>query len=361
MYAATGGIEPWANDRSNEQEPLLVDRRASDCTKSDGTKHKDDDWDGMADFEGFPWYRRPSPLWVLIPFGLLAISFGGLIAPRVELILNLTCREYFADMSKSDPTLPTIPVLFDGTRNEQCRIAPVQSRASQFNLYGNLIAGLLSAVTSPKIGSLSDRYGRTKFIALTSLGSLTSEVMFILAAKHPDTFNMNWILFGFALDGLCGSFTTAFSIVHAYTSDCIAPAGRSVAFAMFHGCLFTGLAVGPLIASLITRGTGSPVAPFYVVLAVHATFMLFVGLIVPESLSRPRQERAKTARKRAQQSLPTSDWIDHFRSINLLEPLQILWPTGPGTSHALRMNLSILAAIDFVMFSIAMGGKFHDP
>lgn len=109
------------------------------------------------------------------------------------------------------------------------------------------MAGLLSAVTSPKLGALSDRYGRTRVLILASAGALTGEIITIIAAKNPETFPTNWLFLGYFLDGLCGSFTAAMAISNSYAADCTPPHKRNVAFGYFFGCLFTGIAVGPLI------------------------------------------------------------------------------------------------------------------
>lgn len=292
---------------------------------------------------------------MLAPFFIMAISFGGSITPRINLILNLICREYLSEEQSANPGFIMDPVMFNGD-NPQCRIPEVQSRVAQFTLYCNLVAGLLSAFASPKLGALSDRYGRTKIIALTSMGSLAGDIIIIIAALHPDSFPVYWILVGFALDGLCGSFTTAFAITHAYATDCVPPALRNVAFGYFHGCLFTGLAVGPIVAGFIVKATGTPVTVFFIMLGVHVFFMLFVGFVVPESLSQPRQRRAREKYQLDKaNSGSATDLIDQIRHLNIVEPLKVLWPTGPGTSTALRRNLVLLAAIDTMMFGVAMG------
>ena len=223
-----------------------------------------------------------------------------------------------------------------------------------FTLYGNLIAGLLSAFVSPRLGALSDRYGRTLTIAITSIGSLAGDIAIILAATRPDVVSVNWILVGFALDGLCGSFTTAMALVHAYATDCVPISMRNVAFGYFHGCLFTGIAVGPILAGVLTKATGTPLTSFYVMLGVHVFFILFMGFVCPESLSKRRQERARQKYRQAK-AVRSSDWIETLREVNLVAPLKILWPTGPGTTPALRRNLVLLAAIDTMMFGVAMG------
>lgn len=292
---------------------------------------------------------------MLPPFLLSTLAFGGIIVPKLDLILNLICREYITDRSKADPDFTMMPVVF-GAPNPQCRIPEVQARVAQFALYTNLIAGLLSAIASPKLGALSDRYGRTRIMALAILGMLSGDVITIFAATNPETFPVYWFLVGSALDGLCGSFTAAMALAHSYATDCTPPETRNVAFGYFHGCLFTGIALGPLIAGYVVKAAGSMVIVFYIGFACHLIFMSFLAFIIPESLSKTRQLAAREKYKREHEEMaPSHDWINRVRSFNLLEPLKILYPTGEGSSAAVRRNLIVLASVDTIVFGVAMG------
>jgi MFS family permease len=221
---------------------------------------------------------------------------------------------------------------------------------------------------SPKLGSLSDRYGRLKILVFASMGGFLGEGILILAAKFPETFNYNWLLLGAVFDGLGGSFTAGMALTHAYASDCTAPSQRAVAFGYFHACLFSGIAVGPLVAAALVRWTESLITPFYFALAIHTFFMCFILLVVPESLIKKRQMLARE-RYRAEvgafgdfsSAIVRSGTFNEnsmfflFRSANILEPLKVLWPTGPGTSNHLRANLILLSAVDTIIFGVAMG------
>lgn len=99
-------------------------------------------------------------------------------------MLSLICDEYFASRSMADPNLHTRPVIF-GEINDQCRIPEVQTLVSKFTLYGSLISGLLSGITTPKLGELSDRYGRTRTMCMATLGMLISETITIIVATYP--------------------------------------------------------------------------------------------------------------------------------------------------------------------------------
>ena len=83
--------------------------------------------------------------------------------PKINLILTLICRDYLEERAAKDSTFSFMPVI-DGADNPQCRIPEVQSLVSKFTLYGSLLGGLFSAITSPKLGALSDRRGRLRII-----------------------------------------------------------------------------------------------------------------------------------------------------------------------------------------------------
>lgn len=277
------------------------------------------------------------------------------MVPRINLILELVCRQYASEMVSHSPGFTIAPII-SGEDNPQCRTGEVQSRVAQFNLYCQVISGILSAFVSPKLGALSDRYGRKRLIAVAGLGSLTIETLFIIAAKRPEAFPLYTLLLGYALDGLCGSFTTAMAIIHAYATDCSRLDQRSVVFAYFHSCLFVGVAIGPILAGYIIKITGGPLVVFIAALAVHLVFLAFLLFVIPESLSRSRQLAAREKHRRDMDALgPSADWINRVRATNIFEPLKILWPTGPGSSAALRRNLVLLSAVDTIVFGVAMG------
>ena len=354
---AKGGIEippsppPYQLEQEDgETSPLLSRRSEEERGDSDPRRF---------DFSYLAWYKRPSIFWVLGPFFLVACAFGGIITPKINLILELICKQYISERQLLDPSFTMVPVDFNNGDNDQCRIPEVQSRVAQFTLWGSLIAGLLSAITSPKLGALSDRYGRKKILVITSIGTICGEIITICAATYPESFPVDLLLLGYALDGLTGSFIVAMAIANSYATDCTPPAQRNVAFGYFHGCLFTGIAVGPIIAGYLVEATGKIVTVFYVMLAVHTFFFTFVMIFVPESLTKKRQMLAREKYNRQyEETGAASDWVTTIQllnPLNLLQPLKVLWPTGPGSSSALRRNLFFLAAVDTIVFGVAMG------
>ncbi|KAL7784847.1 MFS general substrate transporter [Trichoderma ceciliae] len=336
-----------------------IDDRDSDVTETsqllspDGYEARKDSWDNDVDFQHLPWWRRPSVFWLLGPYAVFTLAFGGIIVPKLNLILDLVCKQYFADQQLIDPHFTYKPIVL-GSDNPQCNIPEVQRNVATFMLSLNLVIGGLSAIVAPKLGHLSDRYGRRKLMSLASCGGLLSEVITILCAKYPQNFNYRWMILGAVFDGITGSFTAGSILSQSYTSDCTPPSKRAVSIGYVHACLFTGLALGPLMAGYFVKWTGELISIFYVALGCHAFFIVFVRFVLPESLSKRRQmlAREKLARSEAEQDL--NERLPSRLLHNPFATFKILWPTGPGTSPRLRINLVALAVADTIIMGSMM-------
>lgn len=219
----------------------------------------------------------------------------------------------------------------------------------------NFVTGGLSAFVAPKFGHMSDRYGRRRLLALASCGGLLAELITILAAKFPQVIDYRWLILGAVFDGMTGSFTAGSILCQSYTSDCTPPSKRAVSIGYIQACLFIGLAFGPLLAGYFVKWTGSLISIFYVTLGCHAFFVLFVGFVIPESLSKKKQlaAREKWRREKEARAMHMGSWLSAILNSNPLAPLQILWPTGPGTSTRLRVNIVALAISDTIIFGAA--------
>ncbi|EXJ79895.1 hypothetical protein A1O3_08180 [Capronia epimyces CBS 606.96] len=349
-------------DKQSEDEnsPLITSRRRRTHqvpytrARSSYERAISEPWNGAHGSTGQAWYKKPSILWLLPAFFPYCIAFGGIIVPKTYLILDLICQGYLSDRAAQDPNFKFLPVLL-GAENPQCRDPHVQSLVAKFNLYYSLLSGVFSALTVPHLGALSDRVGRKKVIVGASVGAVVAEIITIIVGTYPHQVSVYWILLGALLDGLCGSFTSAMALAFAYASDCSTPERRNVAFGYFHGTLFTGIALGPILAGWLINLTGTVLTVFYVALACHLFFILFVSFVVPESLSKERQLLAREKRRTARLQSPHKDWLARLINYNLFEPLWVLRPTGEGSSSQLRRNLFVLAAIDTMMFGVAMG------
>ncbi|KAI1503125.1 major facilitator superfamily domain-containing protein [Biscogniauxia marginata] len=363
-------------DEPTETTPLTgAGAGQEDGTDSRTGEPRREIWIGSEDFEGVPRWRRPTVYWLIAPYFLFTLAFGGVLVPKLNLIVDLICRKYFTDRQVLDPTFTFLPVVM-GASNPQCNIPAVQKNVATFTLIISALTGLLSAITAPKLGSLSDRYGRKRLMVIASCGGLINEMITIFAAKFPETVDYHWIILGAVFDGITGSFTAGSVLGNSYASDCASPSKRGVYIGYLHACLFTGLAFGPLLAGYFVKWTGSLLSIFYVVLGCHAFVILFFWFVMPESLSRKRQMMAREKHQAEQEvmrsELPESAawflgprlsglvvdnmgaWIPTILGANPLAPLKILFPAGHHNG-ALRRNLILLAMIDTIMMSAAIG------
>lgn len=312
-------------------------------------------WDGLDDFKGEPWWRAPSIYWLLGPYGLYTLAFGGILVPKLNLILALVCKQHFADRHIHDPSQHELPVSLGGD-NPQCRIPAIQSKVATFMLILTFTTGLLSAVTAPRFGRLSDRYGRTRLLAISSAGGLIAELVTTLAAKFPETVDYKWLILGSVCDGMLGSFTAGGLLTQSYATDCTPPSKRAVRFGFVHSCLFLGLAFGPLLAGYLVKLTGSLISIFYVAMGCHVIFILVLGFITPESLSKRRLEaaREKHAKEKRMNSQVAGVWFSRLQRVNLFEPLRILWPRDPGTNFRIRLSLLAMALADMIIMGASI-------
>ena len=174
------------------------------------------------DLQQTVWFKKPSVFWLLPVFLLFNLAMGATMMPRTNVVMSLICRKILSAHADSGDTMQTIRrhgagtmaqtmngtadhtagTVVIGDYNPQCSIDSVESATAMLQLYGNLVAGILGAITAPIWGKLSDRYGRIRPLAAASTVILVSEIMMIMIAKLPDTFSVNWIYITFVLEGL---------------------------------------------------------------------------------------------------------------------------------------------------------------
>lgn len=150
--------------------------------------------------------------------------------PRMNVIISLICRDVLGKgvttMSENSPRYAMqqkrhgggttgVPMsmgngtgnhsataIIIGDYNPQCSIKEVESATAMFNLWGNLIAGVIAAIATPFWGKLSDRFGRVKPLAAATTVMLLSEALMVLVAKFPDALPLSWVYLTFVLEGM---------------------------------------------------------------------------------------------------------------------------------------------------------------
>lgn len=134
------------------------------------------------------------------------------------------------------------------------------------------VKGLLSFLSAPLIGALSDVWGRKSFLLLT---------VFFTCAPIPLMKISPW--WYFAVISVSGVFAVTFSVVFAYVADITQEHERSMAYGLVSATFAASLVTSPAIGAYLSRAYGDSL----VVVLASAIAMLdicFILLAVPESL-----------------------------------------------------------------------------
>lgn len=191
----------------------------------------------------------------------------------------------------------------------------------------------------------SDRHGRTRVMGISVLGLLVLDFNFIAIAtfwRHlPGGY---WLLvIGPFVEGCLGGMTTGVAATHGYMADTTNEGVRSRMFSLSLGLLFTGMAIGPTLGSLLIHYTGKTISVFYAATFVHILYTIFVWTILPESLSEKRRmiSKAKYDAEMAEvtiereQNPAVSILVRLRRLFAFLSPLAVFMPAAeknPGSS-----------------------------
>ncbi|KAF9807101.1 hypothetical protein SFRURICE_018524 [Spodoptera frugiperda] len=134
------------------------------------------------------------------------------------------------------------------------------------------IKGILSFLSAPLIGALSDVWGRKFFLLVT--------VFFTCAPIPLMTINTWWF---FAMISISGVFAVTFSIVFAYVADVTTEAERSRAYGLVSATFAASMVISPALGAYLMDLYGESL----VVAAATAVAILdvfFIMVAVPESL-----------------------------------------------------------------------------
>ncbi|NP_001087834.1 major facilitator superfamily domain containing 14B S homeolog [Xenopus laevis] len=134
------------------------------------------------------------------------------------------------------------------------------------------VKGLLSFLSAPLIGALSDVWGRKSFLLLT---------VFFTCAPIPLLKISPW--WYFAVISMSGVFAVTFSVIFAYVADITQEHERSTAYGLVSATFAASLVTSPAIGAYLSRAYGDTLV---VVLASGVALLdiVFILFAVPESL-----------------------------------------------------------------------------
>ncbi|KAG6330429.1 hypothetical protein ID866_8658 [Astraeus odoratus] len=298
-----------------------------------GEDDEEEHFEEVASWKRRPWWKRPSPYWIVFGVPVSSLGYSASFPTRVEVYTQLTCRvhkpEYFPDSHSTQLLSPLVydvaPAALDFTDNratvdnhtylfipnaadisttgfvedketrQKCASDPeVQAAAARLSATLVTSMGILSCLVTGFWGPLCDRYGRRPVLAVSMLGLLLTDLTFIITANFVDHLPGGYwfLLTGFIIEGLFGSMPTGVAANHAYMADTTEPSLRSRLFSFSLGLMFAGFAIGPLVGGLIMHLTGSTLSVFFLSATLHFIYGLFIVFVLPESLTNARAHRA---------------------------------------------------------------------
>ncbi|KAL3271557.1 hypothetical protein HHI36_022032 [Cryptolaemus montrouzieri] len=134
------------------------------------------------------------------------------------------------------------------------------------------IKGILSFLSAPLVGALSDVCGRKLFLLIT--------VFFTCLPIPLMTINNFWF---FAMISISGVFAVTFSVVFAYVADVTDEKDRSLAYGLVSATFAASMVISPALgAYLMERWSVSLVVALATAVAILDVFFILVA--VPESL-----------------------------------------------------------------------------
>ncbi|KAF9246164.1 major facilitator superfamily domain-containing protein [Melanogaster broomeanus] len=340
-------LHDYVHPHQQEAYTLLGEDMDSPVTDDE---EEDDHVVEVASWKRLPWWKRPSPYWLVFGIPIGSIGFSATFAPRVAMYTSLACRVHMPEIVSSGLSSPypwsttnaadilPLPHGLDGNGDtmvdhspQKCASDPVvQAVVARLTAVLTTTMGILSCLTAGWWGSLSDRYGRRRVIAVSMFGLLVTDITFIITAYFVDVLPGGYwfLLVGFVIEGLCGSMPAGVAADHAYLADTTEPSTRSRYFSLSLGFMFTGVAVGPIIGGILIRLTGNTLSVFYLATALHAIYTLLAFFVLPESLTRAR---ARGAHLRHNKEM--ANRVDSGRALrvykgatNFLTPLIVLLP-----------------------------------
>ncbi|CAO1631916.1 unnamed protein product [Parajaminaea phylloscopi] len=254
-----------------------------------------------------PWWRRPSPYWLLPLATLLAVAGGSIASTKVELFTQIVCEEKIgmepsAGMFRFPHERPPMAAI--------CRSDEVIAGSADLQMKITIVMGLLSVLTTGWWAGLSDRRGRTTVLCCAVSGLLTGDLSLLAVGLLPVAklpFGTHFMLISSAIEGMLGGIATMIAAHQAYISDSTPAGTRARVYAQMTGFFFVGYVVGPALGGYMARATDSLMSTVVFATTGHLLYLLLLVVAVPESVSSDRKREAMAAYEAKVRSKPSPD------------------------------------------------------
>ncbi len=182
------------------------------------------------------------------------------------------------DMIGIGMIIPILPVIFTNPSSPAFLLFGY-SVHSQFLIAGLItaLAGIMTFISSPLIGELSDIYGRKKLLSIGVSVLALSQLCFGIGIAVK---SLTLLFISRAVAGLAGG---NISIVQAGIADITTPENRAKNFGLIGAAFGLGFIIGPTLGGYIAFATGNPAMPFFVAGILGVLNFLSVIFFLPET------------------------------------------------------------------------------
>ncbi|KAH8551005.1 major facilitator superfamily domain-containing protein [Umbelopsis sp. PMI_123] len=279
-----------------------------------------------------------SPLYMVIPIFCITTFVGASIAPMLQLLTEIFCNEYYQSKQSVNSTMQAFDIPIDPNIPpiEECSIPEVQSMVSSAMALIRILTSVSVLLTAGWFGEESDFRGRLFVVRTSSIGMILYTSIIILVAKYQNVVGIIPIFIAPILKGLLAGEHTVYSAFNSYVADVTEPRDRTLYMSFMMAAMFSGMAVGPLLASWVLKKTESLVSIFIVNLIGDIVFLLYALFILPESnpfIGHHSTKKRKTIKE----------------SLNIFSALHIIVRTIPQ-----HVNKYALYQMTFIMFLITI-------
>ncbi|CAG8745739.1 12516_t:CDS:2, partial [Racocetra persica] len=271
--------------------------------------------------------RKPHVLWMIVFSFTLSTIMTSMIAPLVQVVLNIVCLEYY----ESNDNYVNSADVFSKSIEKDCKIPQISALASH-----------------RYISTLSDFKGRRFVYRLSTLGIMFACSIVIFTSNYLKIVGGNFLFIGAIIEGLLGGVIAINTACHAYISDCTKPENRSVAFGFMHASAYSGMALGPVLGGIIVEATGSALSVFYVVVGALSIFFIFASFILPESLSPELRHQNESST-----SIPSPKYI--FSALIILNQTPIY--SGSIRNNIWKRNALYILSIIYFIYKLSQAGQ----